>query len=316
MTSMSSKHPLAHISAILLLTSFAPAQSSYHASMEAWRTEREAILRADDGWLTVTGLFWLKEGANNFGTGPDSEIVLPSGSAPERAGVFLLANGKVTLRVADNASVRLAGKAIRTLKVKTDAAGPPDVLRIGDLALTVIKRGERLGIRLKDKHSRNRKEFTGLKWYPVQESLRIAATFIPYDHPKEIEIVNIIGDVEKSKSPGVLRFTLQGREYRLEPIIDEGKLFILFKDLTSGKTTYPAGRFLYAEAPKGGKKESVVTLDFNRAINPPCAFTAFATCPLPPRQNRLDIAIEAGEQSYHAGGDDRQTDDDGSSPID
>ena len=286
-------------SAILLLSCVALGQNSYNASMEAWRAEREATLKGDGGWLSVTGLFWLKGGENTFGTDAGNEIVLPPGSAPARAGVFVLGNGKVTLRVTENAGVRLRGKTIRTLKVKTDAAGPPDVLRIGNLAVTVIKRGGRLGIRLKDKHSRNRKEFTGLKWYPVQEAFRIAATFIPYDRPKEIEILNILGDVDKSKSPGVLSFKLQGRDYRLEPILDEGKLFIIFKDLTSGKTTYPAGRFLYADAPKAGKKESVVTLDFNRAINPPCAFTNFATCPLPPSQNRLNIAIEAGEKTYH-----------------
>jgi uncharacterized protein (DUF1684 family) len=300
MTINSSIHRLVYVFVILIVAAIAEGQGSYRTSIESWRQEREAQLKTDQGWLTVTGLFWLKEGANNFGTGADNEIVLPSGSAPARAGVFVLGTGKVTLRVAEKADVRLAGKPIRTLKVKTDAAGPPDVLRIGDLTLTVIKRGARIGIRLKDKHSANRKEFTGLKWYPVQESFRIAATFIPYDRPKEIEIVNIIGDVEKSKSPGVLTFKLQGRDYRLEPIVDEGKLFIIFRDLTSGKTTYPAGRFLYAEAPKAGKKESLVTLDFNRAINPPCAFTAFATCPLPPRQNHLDIAVEAGEQTYHA----------------
>jgi uncharacterized protein (DUF1684 family) len=299
MTTIRPRHLLICPSAILLVLCVGLSQTSYHASTESWRLEREAQLKADEGWLTVTGLFWLKEGANTFGTDAGNEIVLPPGSAPARAGVFLLGNGKVTLRAAENAGVRLRGKPIRTLKVQTDAAGPPDVLRIGDLALTVIKRGERLGIRLKDKHSRNRKEFAGLKWYPVQESFRIAATFIPYDRPKEIEIVNILGDVEKSKSPGVLSFKLQGRDYRLEPILDEGKLFIIFKDLTSGKTTYPAGRFLYADAPKPGKKESVVTLDFNRAINPPCAFTDFATCPLPPSQNRLNIAIEAGEKTYH-----------------
>ncbi|HEV8485386.1 MAG TPA: DUF1684 domain-containing protein [Blastocatellia bacterium] len=302
MTTIRSTHRLLGLSAILILTGTAWGQNTYHASIDAWRTEREATIKADDGWLTVTGLFWLKEGRNNFGTGADNEIVLPSGSGPTRAGTFLLKEGKITLQVVEDADVSLAGKAIHSLDVKTDAKGPPDVLRIADLSLTVIKRGQRYGVRLKDRHSRNRKEFTGLRWYPVQESFRIAARFIPYDQPKEIEIVNVIGDVEKSKSPGVLTFTLQGQQYRLEPIVDEGKLFIIFKDLTSGKTTYPAGRFLYAEAPKDAPKESIVTLDFNQAINPPCAFTAFATCPLPPRQNRLNIAIEAGEQTYHAGG--------------
>ena len=303
MSNISSKHRLACITAILILTGIVQGQNSYRTSTETWRKEREASLKTDDGWLTVTGLFWLKEGANNFGTAAENEIVLPPGSSPAQAGSFLLNKGKITLRVASGAHLSLGGKSVRSREVKTDAKGSPDVFRIADLRLTVIKRGERFGVRLKDKHSKARNAFTGLKWYPVQESFRIAATFTPYDEPKEIEIVNVIGDVEKSKSPGVLSFSMQGREYRLEPIVDEGKLFIIFKDLTSGKTTYPAGRFLYAEAPKDRKKASSITLDFNRAINPPCAFTAFATCPLPPRQNRLDIAIEAGEQTYHSNGE-------------
>ena len=305
MTTIGSPRRLVSLSTIMILIGVALGQTSYRASIEAWRAEREATIMGDEGWLSVAGLFWLKEGANRFGAGADNEIVLPLESGAPRAGVFVLDNGKITLQVAEGAVVSLADKPIRTLEVKTDAAGAPDVLRIGGLSLTVIKRGKRYGVRLKDKLSRNRKEFTGLKWYPVNESFRVAARFIPYDQSKEIDIVNVIGDVEKSKSPGVLSFTLQGRQYRLEPILDEGKLFIIFKDLTSGKTTYPAGRFLYAEAPKDdskqGPKDSVVILDFNQAINPPCAFTDFATCPLPPRQNRLKTAIEAGEKKYHAG---------------
>ena len=301
MTSISSKRRLVCITTILILTGIALGQSSYRTSTETWRKEREASLRTDDGWLTVTGLFWLKEGGNKFGTASENEIVLRPGSGPARAGTLLLNKGKITIRVAADAHVSLGGKPIRSREVKTDAKGSPDVLRIADLRLTVIKRGERFGVRLKDKHSKARDSFTGLKWYPVQESFRVAATFTPYGEPREIEIVNVIGDVEKSKSPGVLSFNLQGRAYRLEPIVDEGKLFIIFRDLTSGKTTYPAGRFLYAEYPKDKTRASSITLDFNRAINPPCAFTAFATCPLPPRQNRLEIAIEAGEQTYHSG---------------
>ena len=305
MAAIRSQHRLATLSAIVILAGVALAQDSYRRSIDTWRAEREKTIKGEEGWLSVTGLFWLKEGPNHFGAGADNEIVLPLESGVARAGIFLLDQGKITLHVEDGVGVSLAGEPVRRLEVKTDAAGSPDVLRIGGLSLTVIKRGKRYGVRLKDDLSRNRREFTGLKWYPVRESFRVAARFIAYDQPKEIDIVNVLGDVEKSKSPGVLSFTLLGRTHRLEPIIDDGKLFIIFKDLTSGKTTYPAGRFLYAEMPKDdanqGPKDSVVILDFNQAINPPCAFTDFATCPLPPRQNRLNIAIDAGEKTYHLG---------------
>ncbi len=300
------RQSLAHIFASLILLAAvcvtAHAQDSYEKTLQKWRAEREAKLKADDGWLTVSGLFWLREGQNEFGSGPVNDFVLPPGSAPDKLGSFELSNGKVTLHVAEGAVVTANGTPVRELELHSDwadAAGKakkPDVIQAGDLSFLLLKRGERWGIRLKDKNSAARRDFTGLRWYPARKSYRITADFLPYEQPREILITNIIGDTEKYKSPGLLKFTLNGQEHTLEPVNSGGRLFIIFRDLTSNKTTYGASRFLYADQPQDGK----VTLDFNQAINPPCAFTNYATCPLPPKQNRLKVAIEAGELTYHA----------------
>lgn len=287
---------------IALMFALAPIASSsnkasYRQKVKKWRAEKEAELKSDDGWLTVAGLFWLKEGVNRFGTDASNEIVLPEGSAPARAGEFEFHSGKTTLRVEQGVAATSGGKPVTNLELKTDAKQKPDVINIGSLSLHVIKRGERYGVRVKDKNSTQRREFTGMRWFDIKEAYRVTATFVRYDKPKEIEIPNILGDINKMPSPGYVAFKLDGKKYRLDPILDgKDKLFFIFSDSTSGKATYGAGRFLYADLPKG----RTVVLDFNQAENPPCAFTQFATCPLPPRQNRLRAAIEAGELNYHS----------------
>ena len=172
--------------------------------------------------------------------------------------------------------------------------GSPDVLRVGNLSLFVIQRGSRFGVRLKDKDSEARRKFAGTHWFPVAEEYRVTAKFVPYTPPKTIAVPNILGDVEQEDSPGYAEFTLKGRQLRLDPVSEGDVLFFIFKDLTAGKETYPPGRFLYADLPKNGE----VILDFNQAVNPPCAFTPYATCPLPPAQNYLPVRIEAGELRY------------------
>ncbi len=213
--------------------------------------------------------------------------------------MFELQDGKTTLRVASGAEVTLEGKPVSTLVMNTGADHKPDVIRLGALLLNVIKRGERFGVRVKDSNAKHRRQFKGLRWFPVKEAYRITARFVAYEQPREIEIANVLGDVDKMPSPGYALFNLGGKEHRLDPILEgEDKLFFIFADPTNNKTTYGAGRFLYTDLPQDGK----VSLDFNQAINPPCAFTKFATCPLPPRQNRLTIAIEAGELNYASPG--------------
>lgn len=275
----------------------AAAQKSYEKEIQTWRMQQEAQLKSDDGWLTVVGLFWLKEGANGFGTDPSSDITLPEASAPARAGVFEFHKGKVTLRVAEGVTIKSQGRDVIEMEMKPDTSGKPDVISINDVAMHIIERGARYGVRVKDKNSRQRREFTGLKWFPVQESYHIAAKFVAYDKPRDVPIPNVLGDIVNMPSPGYVIFNLAGREHRLEPVMSgSDQLFFIFSDSTTGKATYPAGRFLYTDLPK----EGIVRLDFNKAVNPPCAFTDFATCPLPPPQNRLKVAIEAGEKAYHA----------------
>jgi len=282
----------------ILVTSFAGsllAQTSYEKQQQAWRTDREEKLKADDGWLTVAGLFWMREGLNEVGSAPTNDIVLPSAGAPARLGSFELSGEKIILRVEDNLPVLIDGRPVRETELKITANSSKPIV-YGDLSLIVLKRGEKYGLRFKDRNSVARRNFTGLRWYPAKEEYRVTARFIPYETPREVPIINILGDIEKYNSPGLLRFTLKGQEYTLEPVaVGEKRLFIIFRDLTSNRTTYGAARFLYTDWPVDGQVE----VDFNQAVNPPCAFTIYATCPLPTRQNRLNVAIEAGEQIYH-----------------
>jgi len=268
---------------------------AYRAEIEKWRADREGRLKSDGGWLQVVGLFWLKDGANSFGTDAGNRIVLPPGSAPARAGVFELRAGKTTLRMEPGVEATVDGHPAGTRELRPDVPGPADVLKLGPrLTLHVIERGGRYGIRLKDRESALLKEFGGLRWFPVREDYRVEARSVPHASPMKIAVPNILGQVEELPSPGYAAFTIGGREVRLDPVLEEPgatELFFIFRDQTTGKQTYPAGRFLYAPMPKDGR----VTLDFNKAYSPPCAFTPYATCPLPPKQNRLSVRIEAGE---------------------
>jgi uncharacterized protein len=293
-----SKKILEQALVVMLVVTTVSAQTSYQMENQKWRRERLTELKSDDGWLTVVGLFWLKEGRNRIGSDSANEIVLPAGSAPKQLGVLDFQKGRIILRVEKAVNVLVNEQPVREFELRPEKQGKPDTVRFGEVSFFVIKRGDRYGVRVKNKNSRERLEFAGLKYFPAQESYRIRARYVAYEKPKAIEIVNIIGDVAKMESPGYVVFALNGIEHRLEPVAEGKQLFFIFRDLTSGKTTYPAGRFLYAELPQG----DTVVLDFNKAINPPCAFTSFATCPLPPPQNHLKVAIEAGEQTYHHNG--------------
>jgi len=283
--------PLATLLALAVLPA---GQPSYRAQVEQWRQGREANLRAEDGWLTVVGLFWLKEGTSTAGAGRGNDFVLPPGTAPERVGTFSFHDGKTFFAATPGVEVTLNGARVSSATLATDSTGKPDVLGIRNLRMFVIQRGSRFGVRLKDRDSEARRNFTGTRWFPIKEEYRVRARFVPYTPPKKVEVPNILGDVEQESSPGYVEFQLQGRQYRLDPVSEGDVLFFIFKDLTAGKETYPSGRFLYADMPKGGE----VVLDFNRAVNPPCAFTPYATCPLPPAENRLPVRIEAGELRY------------------
>ena len=264
-----------------------PAPDAYRAQIERWRRQREAALTADGGWLTVTGLFWLHEGANSFGAASSSasgkDIVLPADPAV-KGGAFDLHNGKIALRMDG-----------QTRELRPDSTGKADVVTLGRLTMFAIQRGGKYGIRLKDNNSRLRKEFTGLHYFPVSEDYRIRTRLVP--DAKKIPISNVLGQIADTPSPGYVEFEIHGQKLRLTPVEESpNELSFIFRDLTSGKETYGSGRFLDAELGKDGQ----VVLDFNKAYNPPCAFTPYATCPLPPKENRLAVRIEAGELKYGA----------------
>jgi len=260
----------------LTLSAITPTQS-YDAEIKEWRAERRARLMKDDSWLTLSGLFWLQDGIN--------DITLPT--HPPSHAKFVLRNGHVTL-------------GNQVLRDDTDAKGAT-VLHKGSVSYEIIKRIDRgvdkFAVRVKDIDSEARKNFKGLDYFPVNPAYRLEAHFEPYNPPKKIAIANVLGMTSDETSPGALVFNLQGRTFRIDPILEQGEkdLFIIFKDATSGKETYGAARYMYAH-PAGANGKTIV--DFNKSYNPPCVFTHFATCPLPPPQNRLPIRIEAGEKKY------------------
>jgi uncharacterized protein (DUF1684 family) len=265
--------------------------SPYQTEIESWRGRMEQSLRADRGWLTLAGLFWLNQGTNRFGTSPDSEIVLPGESAPAHAGSIVFHAGAATLQAEASAGVAVNGDSATTARLRSDADVTPDLVTVGDLTMLVIQRGQRHAIRLWDRRSPARAAFTGRRWYPVNEAYCLTARFIAHDPQRSLPVPNILGETEQRFSPGYAVFTLDGHEHSLDAVTEGDELFFIFRDQTAGDATYPAGRFLKAAFPQNGW----ITLDFNRAYSPPCAFTAFATCPLPPPGNHLPLRIEAGE---------------------
>jgi hypothetical protein len=268
----------------------------YRAEIEAFRQQREAKLTSDTGWLTIAGLYFLTKPETTVGSGGDNDVVLPAG-APPRVGTFVLGkDGRVSVTLEPGVKPTLLdGKPFAGGPIKSDGEGAPDRLVFGNVQVWVHQSGERPAIRVRDKANPLRKEFTGMKWYPVNEAYRVEGTFEPFDKPQELKIPNMLGDIDTMMVPGHVRFTLNGKEHNMLAVTEnDTEFWFIFRDLTSGDTTYPAARFLYTPRPVNGK----VTLDFNRAENPPCAFNAYATCPLPPPDNRLQVRVEAGEKLY------------------
>jgi uncharacterized protein len=283
--------PVLAIAAISAFATAAPDGAAYRASVEKWRQAYEADLTSDNGWLTVSGLFWLHDGENSFGSDPLDDIVLPA-PVPTDAGSFEFHNGKTIVHMKAGVIARMHGARVTTAEMRPDS---DDRLVMGDLTLYVHASGERYAIRLKDKNSKLRKDFTGLHWFPVNQAYRVDARFVPYNKPKTIVIENIMGDAGLEEIPGYVEFTLSGQNLRLDAEKDGRDLSFVFRDLTSGHETYGAARFLDTELGTDGH----VVLDFNEAYNPPCAYNPYTTCPLPPPENRLRVRIEAGEKSYH-----------------
>ncbi|RIK35804.1 MAG: DUF1684 domain-containing protein [Chloroflexi bacterium] len=277
----------------------AGAMDAYEESILAERRRREEMLLEDRSWLTLAGLYWLQPGENRFGQSPENDIVLPGDETPARAGSFYLEDEQTTLAVAPGVSITHNGQTVTHLVMKPDSTGEPDFIELGDLTMVLLQRGQRFGIRLWDKASPVRQAFTRLRWYPIHPEYRITAQFVAYDPPRLLPIADVLGDETLRPSPGYVHFIWQGQECRLEAEARGDRLFFNFRDLTNDDTTYGAGRFLYAEPPAGG----IAILDFNLATNPYCAYTDYATCPLPPAQNRLPVRIEAGEMRFPAAGE-------------
>ena len=269
------------------------------AGVEQWKARRVASLTSETGWLTLTGLYWLKPGENTFGRAKSNTLVLDNKSLAERAGAFVVKDSKVHFVARKSANVTHEGKPVSDIELASDLTSDPTVLKSGSLSFYLIERVGKLGIRVRDSENPHRKNFVGLQYFPVDDNWVVDAHFEPYNPRKKVPIINILGMQEDMDAPGALVFTHAGKEYRLDALLEDPadkELFIMFADGTSGKETYGAGRFMYVPLPS---KDATVRLNFNKAYNPPCAFNTFATCPLPPPQNKLmTVRVEAGEKTY------------------
>lgn len=276
---------------------------AHKKEIEQWHIKRSDGLKSDNGWLTLCGLFWLKEGENKMGTDSSNSIIFPPRRAPAFAGSILQEKGEILLKANKNANIRYNDSLVTEMKIKSDEMGTsrPTMLTLGTLNFYVIKRGDQLGVRVKDKENPARLNFKGLDYYPTDIQWRFNAKFEPYIPPKILPIMNILNQVNNDTCPGAIVFKIKGQEYRLDAIREAGakELFIIFADETNGKETYGMGRYLYSSFPDSNNN---VILDFNKAYNPPCAFTEYATCPMPPKQNYLSTRIEAGEKKYNGNG--------------
>jgi uncharacterized protein len=266
----------------------------YLNEVEQWHAKRIENLKKENSWLNLVGLFWLKPGENKFGSAKDNDIVFLV-KAPEHIGSFILSDSIVTVKIIEGVRVFSDSTEVNEMILQNDLSGKPTTLQLDSFKWFIIKRGERYGVRLRDLEAPLLKEFKGIERFPVDKDWRIEAAFVPYNPPKKIMVPNILGDSDEEVVTGKLVFKIGGNEFSLDPIDSGDKMFIIFADETNGESTYGAGRFLYTDkADSTGK----VIVDFNKAYNPPCVFTKFATCPLPPEQNRLAIKITAGEKNF------------------
>jgi hypothetical protein len=278
----------------------------YVRQIEQWRADRVARLTAPDGWLSLIGLEWLHEGANRIGSAADNDIVLKAGPA-HLGTVTLAADGGMRLVLDKDAGATIDGKPVAEANLVDDMhAGEagPTVVRFGSASFYVIDRDGRKGLRVKDPAAETRTRFAGIDYFPIDAGWRVEADWVPFTPPHKLEIGSVIGTIDAVDVPGKAVFQRDGHRFELLPYQEEpgGELFFVLADRTSGKETYGAARFLYAELPTGGLDQpGKVVLDFNQAYNPPCAFTPFATCPLAPPENRLDLAVTAGEKKYRGG---------------
>ena len=275
------------------------AQHYDTAALTKFRSDREATLKADNGWLTVAGLHFLNQGENRIGSDPSNDIVLDFPGVPKHAGVITMTGTSVSIKAADGQTLTINGKPVAQSELHGAFDNKPqDTVSFGGLTFFVHYSGPRLALRVRDQSSPIRANFTGLRWYEPNPAFRAIGTFKPYEKVKVVQIPNILGDLEPFNAVGTVTFTLGGAEHTMEAWRSGQRLWFVFRDQTSGKETYPSARFLYTDA---AKEDGKVVMDFNFAQNPPCAYNPYTTCPLPPSQNRMSIAVTAGEKKYRAG---------------
>ncbi len=268
----------------------AAPDAAYIQSFDKWKAELVDDLKTN--WLSLAGLFWLKPGENPFGSEAGNVIVFPKG--PAHAGVFELQGTDVTVKFGPDAHATIDGKPVTTAKLQPDTSGSPTIVELGSLRIKAIVRGQRIGIRLKDLDNEEAKNYHGPIFFPLDLSYRVTASWIPSDGKKTVDVPNVLGDTTPTPVAGTVVFKIDGQEVRLTDLggnPSKGLSFV-FNDLTSKTDTYPGGRFLETDPVVNG----TVVIDFNRAYNPPCAVTPYATCPLAPKENRMAVAIPAGEK--------------------
>lgn len=270
---------------------------AYVSEISNWHNKRILKLKKETGWLNLAGLYWLKQGENTFGSDPSNDIIFPSG-AHLKIGSIILNDSIAQLKVKNNIDVTINGNKVKEAPLQNDLSSSPTVMSTGSYKWFIIKRGNKYGIRLRDLNSPLVKSFPGIETYIVDKSWRIEASYVKFPEPRKMMVPTIIGTVEENIVTGNLTFTKDGNKYSLMPIVEGDSYFLIFADETNGEETYGAGRFLYTSLPDSNGK---VILDFNKAYNPPCAFTKYATCPLPPKDNYLHLKITAGEKKYGHG---------------
>ncbi len=274
--------------------------SAWAAEIEGWRARRAASLTSPDGWLTLVGLYWLEPGTSRVGAAPDVEVFLEEEGVPPHAFTLeLTPDQRILLDPLATSDLLVDGEPAAPRSLATDRSGTPSVLTLGALRMVVIQREDRFALRVRNPDSPVRTNFMGLEYFPLDARYRVEARLERYGAAKSVEVPVAQGPPQRMLAPGVVRFSLRGRQLSLQPLIsspNDTTYFFVFRDATSGRETYGAGRFLDAAAPLPGS--DIVLLDFNRAYTPPCAFTPYATCPLPPPENVLPVPVRAGEKGY------------------
>jgi uncharacterized protein len=269
-------------------------QGDYIAELDRWRQDKNTILSASDGWLSLIGLFWLNDGLNTVGASDDCDVQLEGKNLPSQLGTLELSDGRVTLRIDAEVPVTVDGVQTReaVLRPDTNPDGASQV-KLGTITFFIIERSGTYAVRVRDSENPARLSFEGRRWFPVDPAAIVTGVFRPHETPRKLEIVTSAGNTQVMTNPGRVEFHFAGAEYALEAFEASGEqVWFVFKDASNGRSTYGAGRFLYAPLSSDG----TVTLDFNRAYHPPCAFTHFAACPLAPRGNMLPVEILAGER--------------------